>query len=61
MKITIYWVTRDWELIRKLRDKYRLPQYTTVNGLTYAEVSEETLKSHRKGETEFLNNRKKQK
>lgn len=54
MKITIYWVTRDWELIRKLRDKYRLPQYTTVNGLTYAEVSEETLNSLRKGEPEFL-------
>ena len=25
MKITIYWVTRDWNLIRKLRAKYKMP------------------------------------
>lgn len=54
MKITIYWVTRDWELIRKLRDKYRIPQYTTVNELTEAEVNEETLNNLRKGEPEYL-------
>ena len=54
MKITIYWVTRDWELIRKLRDKYKIPQYTTVNGLTEAEVNEETLNNLRKGEPKYL-------
>lgn len=54
MTITIYWVTRDWNLIRRLREKYKIPQYTTVNGLTEAEVSEETLNSLRRGEPEFL-------
>ena len=54
MKITIYWVTRDWNLIRKLRDKYKIPQYTTVNGLTEAEVNEETLSNLRKGEPKYL-------
>lgn len=54
MKITIYWVTRDWDLIRRLREKYKIPQYTTVNGLTITEVSEETLANLRKGEPEYL-------
>lgn len=54
MKITIYWVTRDWDLIRRLREKYRLPQYMSLNGLTEAEVDEETLNNLRKGEPEYL-------
>ena len=54
MKITIYWVTRDWNLIRKLRAKYKMPQYTTVNGLTEAEVDEQTLSNLRKGEPKYL-------
>lgn len=54
MKITIYWVTRDWNLIRRLREKYHLPQYMSLNGLTEAEVDEETLNNLRKGEPEYL-------
>ena len=54
MKITINWVTRDWNLIRRLREKYRLPQYMNVNGLTEAEVDEETLSNLRKGEPKYL-------
>lgn len=54
MKITIYWVTRDWDLIRRLREKYRLPQYMSVNGLTEAEVDEETLNNLRRGEPKYL-------
>lgn len=54
MKIIIYWVTRDWNLIRRLREKYRLPQYMNVNGLTEAEVDEETLSNLRKGEPKYL-------
>ena len=54
MKITIYWVTRDWGLIRRLREKYRLPQYMSLNGLTEAEVDEETLNNLREGEPEYL-------
>lgn len=54
MKITIYWVTRNWDLIRRLREKYRLPQYMSVNGLTEAEVDEETLNNLRRGEPKYL-------
>ena len=54
MKITIYWVTRDWNLIRGAREKYHLPQYMNINGFTEAEVSEETLNNLRKGEPDFL-------
>ena len=58
MKITINWVTRDWNLIRRLREKYRLPQYMNVNGLTEAEVDEETLSNLRKGEPKVFNHQK---
>ena len=54
MKATIYWVTNDWSLIRRIREKYRLPQYMTLNGLTEAEVDEETLAQLKKGEPKFL-------
>lgn len=54
MKITICWVTRDWNLIRRLREKYLLPQYMNVNRLTEAEVDEETLDNLRKGEPKYL-------
>ena len=54
MKITICWVTRDWNLIRRLREKYRLPQYMNVNRLTEAKVDEETLDNLRKGEPKYL-------
>ena len=54
MRITIYWLTRDWNLIHRIREKYRLPQYMTLNGLTEAEVDEETLAQLKKGEPKFL-------
>lgn len=54
MKITIYWVTRDWDLIRRLREKYHLPQCMSVNGLTFAKVDEKTLENLRKGEPKYL-------
>ena len=54
MKVAIYWVTRDWTLIRRIRGKYGLPQQMTVNYLTRAEVDEETLRALRKGEPEYL-------
>ena len=54
MRITIYWVTRDWNIIHRIREKYRLPQYMTLNGLTEAEVDEETLAQLKKGEPKFL-------
>lgn len=54
MRITIYWVMRDWNLIHRIREKYRLPQYMTLNGLTEAEVDEETLAQLKKGDPKFL-------
>lgn len=54
MKIYIYWVTQDWKLIRKIREKYNLPQYMSVNGITVADVDEETLKNLKKGEPKYL-------
>lgn len=54
MKVTIYWVTNDWRLIRRIREKYRLPQYMTLNGITEAEIDENTLDQLKKGEPEFL-------
>lgn len=54
MKVTIYWVTNDWRLILRIREKYRLPQMMNINYLTHAEVDEGTLKALRKGEPEYL-------
>lgn len=58
MKVTIYWVTNDWRLIRRIRKKYGLPQEMNVNYLTFAEVDEETLKALLYGEPEYLRIRK---
>ena len=54
MRITIYWVTNDWRTIRAIRRKYRLPDYMTVNGLTTADVDEETITCLRRGEPDYL-------
>lgn len=54
MKVSIYWVTNDWNLIRRIREKYGLPQQMNINYITYAEVSEETLAQLKKGESKFL-------
>lgn len=54
MTIQIYWVTNNWNLIRRIRDKYHLPQYMSVNGITEAKVDEDTLNALRKGEPKYL-------
>lgn len=54
MNVSIYWVTNDWSLIRRIREKYRLPQQMNINYTTYAEVDEETLAQLKKGEPKFL-------
>lgn len=54
MKVSIYWVTNDWNLIRRIREKYGLPQQMNINYITYAEVSEETLAQLKNGEPKFL-------
>lgn len=54
MTIQIYWVTNDWHLIRHIREKYNLPQYMSVNGITEAKVDKDTLNALRKGEPKYL-------
>lgn len=33
MKVKIYWATRNWALIRRIREKYHLPQCMDVTDL----------------------------
>ena len=61
MKVAIHWVTSDWRLIRRIREKYRLPQMMNINYLTRAEVDEETLEALRKGGAGIFDNQKNRK
>ena len=40
MKITIYWTTTNQEDIKRIREKFNLPKYTSINGETPCEVSD---------------------
>lgn len=56
MKVTIYWNTRHLEpedallIKKKIRDKFNIPDYTTVNGETICEIREEDMKLLRETE-----------
>lgn len=41
IRLTVYWCTKDVGAIRKIRERFGLPSYMTVNGETDAEVSDE--------------------
>lgn len=43
MKVTIYWVTKDPEAVRKIRQRFGIPSYTSVNGETIADICEEDM------------------
>lgn len=43
MKLTIYWVTKDAQSIQRIREKFNLPSYRSVNGETPVEIQEEDL------------------
>lgn len=49
MKVTIYWDTRHLnpkdapEIKRRIRERFGIPQYTTVNGETTCEIKDEDL------------------
>ena len=43
MKVTVYWLTRDREAVRRIREKFAMPCYTTVNGETEAEIDPEQM------------------
>ena len=40
-KILIRWKTRDEDAIRRIRDKFNIPFYTSLNGLTPAVIPPE--------------------
>lgn len=43
MRCSVYWVTRDQAIIDKIRTKAGIPKYTTLNGLSPCECSEEVF------------------
>lgn len=44
MKVTIYWENKSTSVIRKrIRDRFGIPHYMSVNGETQAEISEENM------------------
>lgn len=43
MKLTIYWVTKDAQSIQRIREKFNLPSYKSVNGETPVDIREEDL------------------
>ncbi len=42
-KFTIIWHTRNAESIRLIRERFKLPTYTTVNGWTPCEIAPEDM------------------
>lgn len=44
MVVTIYWENKSTSVIRKrIRDRFGIPHYMSVNGETQAEISEEDM------------------
>ena len=43
MKKTIYWTTTDREVIKRIRERFNIPNYTSINGETPCEVSDSDL------------------
>ncbi len=44
MKVTIYWKNKSTPVIRKrIRDRFGIPHYMSVNGETQAEIREEDV------------------
>ena len=43
MKLTVKWYTRDPAKIARIREKFGIPGYTTVNGLSPAEIDKKDL------------------
>ena len=51
MKLTIYWTTKDAEKIKRIRDKFNIPSYTSINGETPCEIKDKDLPLLRECET----------
>lgn len=42
-RLTIRWITRNKDAIAAIRKRFNIPEYTTVNGLSPAEISKEDM------------------
>lgn len=43
IKLVVYWNTRDENIIKRIRKRFGMPTYTTINGWTPAEILEEDM------------------
>lgn len=60
MRVTIYWVTRLPAIIRRIRDKFNIPPYVSVNHETSCEIRNEDMDLLRETEKRgFIQIRKK--
>ena len=50
MKVTIYWVTKDSDKIARIRERFGIGTYRSVNGETPAEIREEDMELLRETE-----------
>lgn len=50
MKVTIYWVTKDSDKIARIRERFGIGTYQSVNGETPAEIREEDMELLRETE-----------
>ena len=56
MKVTIYWDTKHLDpkdaprIIKKIRDRFNIPDYTTVNGETPCNIKDEEMELLRETE-----------
>lgn len=54
MKVTIYWVTKDSDKIARIRERFGIGTYRSVNGETPAEIREEDMELLRETERRGL-------
>lgn len=50
MKVVIYWVTKDLDKIARIRERFGIETYRSVNGETPAEIREEDMELLRETE-----------
>lgn len=43
MKCCVYWSTKDTSIINRIRERAKIPKYTTLNGLSPCECDEATF------------------
>lgn len=43
MKITIYWGIRSSDIIKRIRQKFNIPSYTSINHETECEINDEDI------------------